>query len=173
MHRRMITILAALLSALALALGLAQRASAQMFTPFIHSNVSGGNTGYCVDDPNNTTANGTQQQLWQCNDFPQQLWFAETSSFSTGYFKIVLQNGKCLDVRNDTPANGTPVQIWTCLNNASQAWAPEVVNSKFLVWINANGYCLDDTGDRNVNGNKLQIWQCFQPNNSQAWEGPE
>jgi hypothetical protein len=31
-------------------------------------------SGRCLDDPSDSTVNGTQQQIWNCNTNPQQNW---------------------------------------------------------------------------------------------------
>jgi hypothetical protein len=31
-------------------------------------------SGRCLDDPSDSTTNGTQQQIWNCNTNPQQNW---------------------------------------------------------------------------------------------------
>lgn len=142
------------------------------YTPFEHSDTSGNLSGYCLDDPNNSTVNGTKLQLYSCNGLPQQQWRAV--SIGPGQWEYQTVNGKCLDLTNDNHANGTPMQIWTCLGDDSQNFAVFDItpNGVAGVWINYNhnlgGWSLDDTNDRNANGNKVQIWQNLR-DNSQYW----
>jgi hypothetical protein len=135
-----------------------------------HSNTSGGNTGYCIDDPHNTTTNGTQLQVWQCHNVAQEKWTAKPSSYGSGYYELQTTNGRCLDNHQSVAKNGNIVDIYTCNNTDAQAWAPKE-KSGYQTWVNSNGYCLDLIGNNNANGALLQIWQCLG-NSNQAWIGP-
>jgi hypothetical protein len=130
------------------------------------------NIGYCVDDPDNSTTNGTLIQIWQCNSKPQQQMAAVNISYGGywQYYEIELENGKCLDDPHDSTTNGTRIQIYTCLNDASQAWYPYVVNG-VDEYINANGLAIDLKNNSNTNGNAIQVWQSLN-DNAQNWCGP-
>src|SRR4051794_15480165 len=51
----------------------------------------GGQSGRCIDDPNSTTTNGTQMQLFDCNGIANQRWTATASR------QLTLFGNKCLD----------------------------------------------------------------------------
>jgi hypothetical protein len=135
-----------------------------------HQDTSGHNSGYCLDDPNDSTTNGTKLQLWQCLSDNSQLWTpVNTSTPNEWEYQNV--NGKCVDLTNDNDTNGTPLQIYTCLADDSQLFAFYTFDSTASMTHynhNLGGYSVDDANDMNANGNKIQIWQNLH-DNSQAW----
>lgn len=161
--KRKLTLLAAVVAALLL--GLSTSAHANGYTYFEH-----GFTGHCVDDPFNSTTNGTTLQLWQCHAVTQEYWNAV--SLGGGYYKLQLQNGKCLDDPFDSPYNGAVTQIWTCNGDNAQKWYFNAYPNGAGYWENVNNaVCVDDTGNSDANGNPIQVWGCNQLFN-QTWYGP-
>ncbi len=71
-------------------------------------------SGLCLDDLDDSGANGTQVQLWRCNGGHAQQW-RETL---TGH--IVNRNGLCLDARD--AATGAAIQVWRCNRDPAQNW---------------------------------------------------
>jgi hypothetical protein len=70
--------------------------------------------GLCLDDLDDSAADGTQVQLWRCNGGHAQQW-RETLA---GH--IMNRNGMCLDV--DGTAIGSAVLLWQCNADPAQAW---------------------------------------------------
>jgi len=141
----------------------------------IHSNTTGLLSGYCANIPQNSTVNGTDTVIWQCNDNPQQNWTVQYSAYggNDDWLQIVGQNGQCLADAYDGATNGTPVWTWNCNGDEAQAWfwVSYGPGQDQVEWYNPNGLCINLTGDNNSNGTKLQMWNCLF-NNQEAWLGP-
>jgi hypothetical protein len=114
--------------------------------------IVGGQSGRCLDDPNGTTTNGTQQQLFDCNGLSAQRWTATSSRQLT-----VL--GKCLDANAHGTTNGTAVIIWDC-NASGQANQQWNVNANGTITGVESGLCLDANGAQTANGTKIILWAC-------------
>jgi hypothetical protein len=147
-----------------------QTASAASFTPMDHYGAS----GYCIDDPDNSTTNGELIQLWQCNGNPQQSLTAASSPYATNAYELRFANGKCIDDPGDSNHDGTRLQIWSCLGNENQAWFLSDIGFDGApdYWGNPNGMAIDDYNDQNSDGNKIQVWSSLS-NGSQQWCGPD
>ncbi|PAK23804.1 glycosyl hydrolase, partial [Streptomyces sp. alain-838] len=72
-----------------------------------------GVNGKCLDVDNAGTADGTQVQLWSCNQSSAQAW----SVGGDGTLKAL---GKCLDVSGGASADGTRIQLRTCNGTGAQ-----------------------------------------------------
>ncbi|MEU5427685.1 ricin-type beta-trefoil lectin domain protein [Streptomyces olivoreticuli] len=80
-----------------------------------------GAAGYCLDDPNFNTANGTQLDLWTCNGGANQQWSANGTTSG-----VTLQvGGKCMDTKEGSTARLTPVVLFGCNGSGSQQWTIE------------------------------------------------
>jgi hypothetical protein len=71
--------------------------------------------GLCLDAAGDINAAGTNVQIWECNDAPNQKWRLEGG-------RLVNEGGKCLDAGGDVNAPGTNVQIWDCNDAPNQQW---------------------------------------------------
>jgi non-reducing end alpha-L-arabinofuranosidase len=111
--------------------------------------IVGGQSGRCLDDPNGTTANGTQMQLFDCNGLSAQRWTR------TGSQLTVL--GKCLDANGRGTANGTQVIIWDCNGQTNQQWN---VNANGTISGVQSGRCLDASNRGTANGTKIILFDC-------------
>ncbi len=89
----------------------------------------------CVDDRNDSSADGTWIVAAPCNDSAEQNWTVETD----GTIQI---HGKCLDVYRERKGNNTPIDLWPCTGRGNQQWTP--VNGTLVNPI--SGKCLDDPG---------------------------
>ena len=118
----------------------------------------GGQSGRCIDDPNSSTTNGTQMQLFDCNGNANQRWTY------TGSKQFTLFGNKCLDASGRGTTNGTPVIIWDCNGQTNQQWN---VNSNGTITGVQSGLCLDATGAVTANGTKIIIWSCNGGSNQQ------
>jgi hypothetical protein len=123
----------------------------------------GGITGLCLDDSNNSTADGNKIQIWNCNGDAAQQWTA----YSDGTVRV--QGSHCLDVANGGTADGTKIQLWSCINgDANQQWLPVEDDSLYNP---RSGKCIDDPGGTTTEGTQLEIYDCDLAN-SQVWPLP-
>jgi endo-1,4-beta-xylanase len=123
--------------------------------------VRGVGSGRCLDDPNSTTTQGTQQQIWDCNGQANQRWTRTSSNQLT---LTVGGTTLCLDASGRGTTNGTPVIIWACNGQTNQQWN---VNSNGTVTNVLSGLCLDVTGLGTANGTRVQLWACSGGSNQQ------
>jgi len=113
--------------------------------------IVGAQSGRCVDDPNGTTVNGTQQQLFDCTGGTAQRWTYTASK------QLTIFGNKCLDASNQGTANGTAAIIWDCNGQANQQWN---VNTSGTITGVQSGLCLDANGAATANGTKIILWAC-------------
>jgi hypothetical protein len=118
-------------------------------------------SGRCLDDPNSTTTQGTQQQIFDCNGQANQRWTRTSSNQLT---LTVGGQTLCLDASGRGTTNGTPVIIWACNGANNQQW---IFNANGSVTGVQSGLCLDVTGVGTANGTKIQLWACSGANNQQ------
>ncbi|WP_407924575.1 extracellular catalytic domain type 1 short-chain-length polyhydroxyalkanoate depolymerase [Catellatospora vulcania] len=119
--------------------------------------IVGTGSGRCLDDPNGSTANGTQLQLYDCWGGTSQRW-TYTSN------RQLTIAGKCLDASGRGTANGTAVIIWDCSGQSNQQWN---LNSNGTVTGVQSGLCVDAAGAGTANGTKIQLWSCHGGANQQ------
>jgi endo-1,4-beta-xylanase len=121
----------------------------------------GTGSGRCLDDPNSTTTQGTQQQIFDCNGQANQRWTRTSSNQLT-----VSVGGQtlCLDASGRGTTNGTAVIIWACTGATNQQWT---FNSNGSITGVQSGLCLDVTGAATANGTKVQLWACSGASNQQ------
>ncbi|HET9141937.1 arabinofuranosidase catalytic domain-containing protein [Actinophytocola sp.] len=117
--------------------------------------------GKCLDDPNGTATQGTQQQIFTCNGLAAQTWTRTSSNqltITTGGATL------CLDASGRGTANGTPVIIWSCNGQNNQQWN---FNSNGTITGGQSGLCLDVTGASTANGALVELWTCNGGSNQQ------
>ncbi|WP_030326823.1 endo-1,4-beta-xylanase [Streptomyces sp. NRRL B-3229] len=119
--------------------------------------IKGVGSGRCVDVPNAGTADGTQVQLWDCNNATNQQW----TSTSAGELRVY--GNKCLDAAGT--GNGAKVQIYSCWGGANQQWR---LNSDGSIVGVQSGLCLDAVGNGTANGTQIQLYSCSGGSN-QRW----
>jgi lysophospholipase L1-like esterase len=115
-------------------------------------------SGRCLDDPNSTTTNGSQVQIWDCSGGANQRW-----TYTAANQLQVL--GKCLDAYGNQTTAGTKVEIWDCNGGANQQWR---FNADGTVTGVQSGLCLDVTGAATGNGALVELWTCNGGTN-QKW----
>ncbi len=94
-----------------------------------------------VDVTSSVVDDGTQIQVWGCDNTAAQEW-------TIGSDGTIRAFGKCLDVAFGGTANGTKVQLWGCDNTGSQQWVYrpyELVNPQ-------SNKCLGGRGWRHLMG---------------------
>jgi Ricin-type beta-trefoil lectin domain len=116
--------------------------------------------GMCLDVTSSVTDDGTQIQLWGCDNTAAQQWTIGTDG-------TIRALGKCLDVAFGGTANGTKVQLWGCDNTGSQQW---VYTSHELVNPQSNK-CLSGRGGGTSWGTPMEISDC-QSRQDQLWNPP-
>ena len=79
---------------------------------------------YNVINPNNSTDNHNNIQLYTKNTSNAQRWKLQYQGESSGkkYHSIVSYSGKCMDIENGTMTNLNNVQLYSCNNTAAQIW---------------------------------------------------
>ena len=120
--------------------------------------IVGGQSGRCLDINANSTANGTQAQLWDCNGGSNQRY-----TYTAGK-QLQVYGNKCLDADGAGTTNGTKVIIWDCYGQSNQQWN---VNSNGTVTGVQSGLCLDVTGADTDNGALIELWTCNGQSNQQ------
>ena len=121
--------------------------------------IVGGQSGRCIDVPNSTQTNGTQTQLYDCNDTAGQSWTYTSSK------QLQVYGNKCLDANGKGTTSGTTVIIWDCNGQTNQQWN---LNSDGSVTNVKTGLCLDASAYGTANGTLVQLWQCTGASN-QKW----
>ncbi|MFF4034187.1 endo-1,4-beta-xylanase [Streptomyces sviceus] len=119
--------------------------------------VKGVGSGRCLDVPNASTTDGTQVQLWDCNNATNQQW----TSTSAGELRVY--GNKCLDAAGT--GNGAKVQIYSCWGGTNQQWR---LNSDGSIVGVQSGLCLDAVGNGTANGTQIQLYTCSNGSN-QRW----
>ncbi|MFJ2510514.1 endo-1,4-beta-xylanase [Streptomyces griseoviridis] len=123
--------------------------------------IKGVGSGRCVDDPNSTTTDGTQLQLWDCSGQTNQQW----TYTSAGELKVL--GSKCLDAGGT--GNGVKAQIYGCSGGSNQKWT---FNSDGTIRGVQSGLCLDAVNVGTANGTKLQMYTCSGGSNQKwTWSG--
>ncbi|MDI3101764.1 ThuA domain-containing protein [Streptomyces rochei] len=120
-----------------------------------------GVNGKCLDVDGAGTADGTEVQLWSCNQSSAQAWTVA----GDGTLRAL---GKCLDVSGGGSADGTRIQLWTCNGTGAQKWAAQPDGT---VRNPQSGKCLDASGGTWNDGTPVHLWTCHTGPN-QKWTLP-
>jgi hypothetical protein len=114
----------------------------------------------CADDFQNSFANATKIDLFDCNHSVAQ----RAVFFSDGTLRV---NGKCL---NDKGAGGSssPVILYDCNGGTNEIWSHNASNEYVL---KANGLCLNVKGNTTTNGTPLIVYTCNNAAN-EHWSLP-
>jgi hypothetical protein len=130
----------------------------------------------CLDaDISHGDYNGMKAQLWNCNGWGNQKWYAVTV-FEADFTLRSARNGKCLDVDlTHINENGAKVQLWDCLGpyqynqqwrystgTVGDTWTGIIQNVQSEKVLDADANCL-------CNGGKVQQWDWIYPRTNQQW----
>ncbi|MFH8798656.1 endo-1,4-beta-xylanase [Streptomyces sp. NPDC017936] len=126
-------------------------------TPPTGGQIKGVGSGRCLDVPSSSTTDGTQLQLWDCNNGTNQQWTYTDAG------ELRVYGNKCLDAAGT--GNGTKVQIYSCWGGDNQKWR---LNSDGSVVGVQSGLCLDAVGAGTANGTLIQLYSCSNGSN-QRW----
>jgi len=117
--------------------------------------------GKCLDDPNSTTTQGTQQQIYSCNGAANQTW----TRTSSGQLSVTVGGTTlCLDANGQGTTNGTKAIVWSCNGQVNQQWN---FNANGTITGAQSGLCLDVTGASTANGALVELWACNGGSNQQ------
>ena len=119
----------------------------------------GGGSSKCLDDPNGSTTDGTQIEIWTCHN-PAS---ANQTFVATGGTLRV--EGKCLTAAGSGTGNNTAIDISTCTGNANQQFAYQ---SNGTILGSQSGKCLTVQGAATTNGALIILYTCNGKTN-QAW----
>ena len=118
--------------------------------------VTGVGSGRCVDVPGANPVDGTQLELFSCNNSAAQSW-----TYTGGTVQAM---GKCLDVRGADSRDATPVQIFACNGTAAQQWKYDPQTGQ----LQTLGKCLDASGGGTADHTPLILYSCHHGDN-QKW----
>jgi alpha-galactosidase len=113
----------------------------------------------CLDVPGNSTTNGTQLDIWDCNGGSNQSWTLTSGK------QLQVYGTKCLDASGGGTAAGTKVVISSCSTATEEQWN---INSNGTVTGVQSGLCLDVVGQGTANGALIDLWTCNGQSN-QKW----
>lgn len=110
----------------------------------------------CITNTGNSTTNGTQVTINDCNNSASQL--VEWAEDGTLKFRPNGSAVKCIENTGGSSTNGNPIRIATC-NGASSAqkW---VMNDDVKIMNPATGKCLENAGNSTINGSGLTLNSC-------------
>jgi hypothetical protein len=120
--------------------------------------IVGSQSGRCIEVPNDSTTNGTQVQLADCQNADRQHWTYTSSK------QLQVYGTKCLDANGQGTSNGTQVIIWDCNGQTNQQWN---VNASGTITGVQSGLCLDANGAGTASGTKIILWSCTGGTNQQ------
>lgn len=119
-------------------------------------------SGHCLDDPDRSTADGTQYRQHTCGAGAEQRFdFRPVSGVANTYSLVNQHSGKCLDVGGVSTADGAAVQQWTCHGGTNQQFTLRHVagNDYQLVAVHS-GKCVDVSGISTAVGALVHQWTC-------------
>ncbi|KAJ7211645.1 carbohydrate-binding module family 13 protein [Mycena pura] len=129
-------------------------------------------TSKCMGIVGGVYANGTQVDIFDCNESASQSWEIDggtlpgptsISSATTGTDTYCLDAGVPADY-----ADGVQMKIWKCFDGlAQQTW--NKMESGQIQLANTN-FCLDLTNGDLTNRNVLQLWTCTAGDTNQIWK---
>ncbi|MEB3964828.1 ThuA domain-containing protein [Streptomyces kunmingensis] len=130
-------------------------------TPGPRSGAVKGVNGKCLDVSGGAGADGTQIQLWTCNNTTAQTWTLPGDN-------TLRALNKCLDISGGATADGTKIQLWTCNGTPAQTWTPQTDTT---LRNPQSGKCLDASGGTWNDGTPVHLWTCHTGPN-QKWALP-
>lgn len=117
----------------------------------------------CVDDANDSTANGNKIQIWDCLSNANQSWDIQPN----GTIQLHGQSG-CIAASADGVASGTNLVYYTCNGDPSETWVEHSDGSLVNV---RSGICFTDPSANTDNGVQLQLSTC-NGSTQQTWTLP-
>jgi chitinase len=116
----------------------------------------GGGSSKCLDDPNGTTANGTQLDIKTCDGSANQKF-----TFSGGTLQV---HGKCVTVQGASTANNAAIILYTCNSGTNQQWT--YTSNTFVG--TPSSKCITVQGASTADGALILLYTCNGKTN-QVW----
>ncbi|GHH64201.1 family 43 glycosylhydrolase [Promicromonospora soli] len=119
-------------------------------------------SGYCLDDPDRSTADGTQYRQHTCGAGEEQRFdFRPVAGVADTYSLVNRHSGKCLDIRGVSTDDGAAVHQWTCHGGTNQQFTLRQVaaNDYQLVAVHSRK-CVDVSGISTAVGALVHQWTC-------------
>jgi hypothetical protein len=117
--------------------------------------------GKCVHVAYSNSADGTQIEMYTCNNGKAEVMTMAVDG-------TIRALGKCIDLRSGSTSNGARAQLMTCNGSSSQQWRHSanggLVNP-------GSKRCLEVANSQTYNGAPLQLWDCNGAAN-QKWTVP-
>jgi GH25 family lysozyme M1 (1,4-beta-N-acetylmuramidase) len=115
-------------------------------------------TGWCLEDPGRSTANGTRVVAASCNGYKDQAWTLPAGPITAQI------PGRCADDSRSKTTNGTTIDLWSCNGTAAQQWTAEPDGT-----VRVRGRCLDVRASATVSGSPVDLWSC-NGSGAQQWQ---
>lgn len=120
------------------------------------------NQAKCFDTGSNPV-NGSNVQLFACNDATTQKWVIDGSNL-----RLAKDLGKCLELSGGNTANGTNIRLGDCqTGNKNQDWFYDVAFKYIRSGVDFNK-CIDLNAGNTADNTNIQLWDCGTPNR-QKW----
>ncbi|WP_406162793.1 RICIN domain-containing protein [Streptomyces sp. NBC_00882] len=126
-------------------------------------------SGLCLEDPGQSTANGTQYQQNTCGTGQEQRFdFHPVTGTTDTYTLVNHSSGKCLDVSAFSTADGAAVQQWTCTGDTNQRYKLRAVTAlgnshDYQLVAVHSGKCVDVSTISTAPGALIHQWTCDAP----------
>ncbi|MCX5247692.1 RICIN domain-containing protein [Streptomyces sp. NBC_00201] len=123
-------------------------------------------SGLCLEDPGQSTANGTQYQQNTCGTGQEQRFdFHPVTGTTDTYTLVNHSSGKCLDVSALSTADGAAVQQWTCTGGTNQQYKLRAVTAlgnshDYQLVAVHSGKCVDVSTISTAPGALVHQWTC-------------
>ncbi|MFE4629373.1 RICIN domain-containing protein [Streptomyces mirabilis] len=125
------------------------------------------NSGKCIVDPGDNTADGVKLIQWSCNDnFASQYWTPanEYQDANGNYWYQLVNNhsNKCLGVPGASTQKGVQVIQWPCGNYPDHWWGfqPAANNTFRILSYNDSNLCLGIPAASTADGAAVIQWPC-------------
>jgi arabinoxylan arabinofuranohydrolase len=119
-------------------------------------------SGHCLDDPDRSTADGTQYRQHTCGAGAEQRFdFRPVSGAADTYSLVNQHSGKCLDIAGISTADGAAVHQWTCHGGTNQQFTlRQVAGNDYQLAAVHSGKCVDVSGISTAVGALVHQWTC-------------
>ncbi|MEU0414545.1 RICIN domain-containing protein [Streptomyces griseorubiginosus] len=123
-------------------------------------------SGLCLENPGQSTADGTQYRQNTCGSGQEQVFDFHPVAGTTDTYTVVNHySGKCLDISQLSTADGAAVQQWTCLNGANQRFTLRPVTAlgnshDYQLVAVHSGKCVDVSTISTAPGALVHQWTC-------------
>ncbi|CAM5615211.1 RICIN domain-containing protein [Streptomyces griseorubiginosus] len=123
-------------------------------------------SGLCLENPGQSTADGTQYRQNTCGNGQEQVFDFHPVAGTTDTYTVVNHySGKCLDISQISTADGAAVQQWTCLNGPNQRFTLRPVTAlgnshDYQLVAVHSGKCVDVSTISTAPGALVHQWTC-------------